>query len=96
MIKEDLALDARPENLVATYSVGWLGKGQLREPSAEPVAQREELVAILWEFCRRSVLRRRGFDHCPVCACVIVAASDDESLLLRGAPPARLFTRHSA
>lgn len=85
MIKEDLALDARPENLVVTYSVGWLGEEQLREPSPEPVAQREELVSILWEFCRRSVLRRRGLHYCPVCACVIVAASGDESLLLGGA-----------
>lgn len=85
MIKEDLDLDVRPENLVATCSVGWLGEEQLRGADGESCAPREELVSILWEFCRRSVLRRRGLHFCPVCNSAIVASNNDESLLLGGA-----------
>ncbi len=85
MIKGDLALDVRSENLVATLSVGWLGEEQLLEFQRTARAPRGGLAPILWQFCRRSVLRRRGVLFCPVCNSAVVASNDDESLLLGGA-----------
>jgi hypothetical protein len=55
-----LAEFARP----GTKAVGWLDQGH-DFPKTPPS---EETLSRLWEFCRTSVARTRGFHACPFCS----------------------------
>lgn len=74
-----------------TKNVGWLGRGH-EFPRAQPT---EEVLDVLFEFCRVSVAQTRGIHECDLCMPprTVYAARKHSAKLLLGTAEIRVFSK---
>ncbi len=60
-----------------TKAVGWLSRGHKFDTVPPP----DELLDLIWQYCKFPVAQMRGIHYCEFCASGLLAAHDSSSLL---------------